>query len=82
MTSIGYSYLLPEKIAGFDETCDYMWELPTLQLAGGMTVSGLDSGRDNGDARVRGSWDFPVELSKVESIQFGEVVVPLKQEKK
>ena len=82
VTSIGYSYLLPEKIAGFDETCDYMWELPTLQLAGGMTVSGLDSGRDNGDARVRGSWDFPVELSKVESIQFGDVVVPLKQEKK
>ena len=53
-----------------------------LHLAGGMTIEGLDSGRDTSDPQIKGSWDLPVDLSKVESIQFGDVVVPLKQAKK
>ena len=82
VTSIGYSYLLPEELVGFHENCDYARELPVLRLAGGMTVEGIDAGHDGGDPQVKGSWDFPVDLSKVESIRFGDVVVPLKQAKK
>lgn len=82
VTSIGYSYLLPEELVGFHGNCDYDRELPVLHLAGGMTIEGLDSGRDTSDPQIKGSWDLPVDLSKVESIQFGDVVVPLKQAKK
>ena len=82
VTSIGYSYLLPDELVEFCENCDYDRELPVLHLAGGMTLNGLDSGHDFSDPQIKGSWDFPVDLSKVESIQFGDVVVPLKQAKK
>lgn len=83
VTSIGYSYLLPEKLLDYDYTkYGYDWEVPALQMTGGMTVGGIDSGRDGDDPKVKGSWDFPVDLSKVESIRFGDVVIPLEQPKK
>lgn len=82
VTSTGYSYLLPEELVGYHENYDYDRELPVLLLTGGMTLEGHDSGRDTSDPQVRGSWDFPVDLSKVESIRFGDVVIPLEKPKK
>ena len=82
VTSIGYSYLLPKELVGYHENYDYGRELPVLQLTGGMTLEGHDSGRDSSDPQVRGYWDLPVDLSKVEAICFGDVVVPLAQPKK
>lgn len=82
VTSIGYSYLLPDELVGFHENCDYDRKLPVLSLKDGMTIEGLDSGHDGSDPQVKGSWSLPVDLSKVESIQFGDVVIPLKQTKK
>ncbi len=34
------------------------------------------------DPQVKGSWELPVDLSKVEAILFGDVVITLEQPKK
>ncbi|WP_295755066.1 DUF4179 domain-containing protein [uncultured Oscillibacter sp.] len=80
VTSTGYSYVRPKDSVGFGV------DAPTLQMADDMTVMGYGSGPitpvEQEIKEVHGYWEFPVDLSKVESIQFGDVVVPLKQAKK
>ncbi len=51
-----------------------------LQMKDGAEFQAV--GRRRGLERTRCSWDFPVDLSKVESIRFGDVVIPLEKPKK
>lgn len=76
VTSTGFAYIHPL------ETEKYMEDGPELQLADGMVIAGHIGGRRGGEDLIRGSWDIPVDLSKVESIKFGDVVIPLEQSKK
>lgn len=50
-----------------------------LQMKDGTELHAV--GRSRGLERTRCSWDLPVDLSKVESIRFGDVVVPLEKPK-
>lgn len=51
-----------------------------LQMKDGAEFRAIGGRR--GLERTRCSWNFPVDLSKVESIRFGDVVIPLEQPKK
>ena len=84
VTSTGYSFIRPK-----DATPEYWIDAPVLQMAGGVTVNGYYAGSivaedpsERKDKEVHGYWEFPVDLSKVESIRFGDVVIPLEKPKK
>lgn len=76
VTSIGFSYTMPK------DATEFRFDMPSLRLKGGMTVEGTESVRSKSDEKRQGSWDLPVDLSKVESIRFGDVVIPLETPKK
>lgn len=80
VTSTGYSYVRPKDAAGFEV------DSTNLHMADDVTVMGYGSGPitpvEQEIKEVHGYWEFPVDLSKVESIRFGDVVVPLEKPKK
>lgn len=83
VTATGVSFLEPAwKDTG---TRSYVTSDVALQLKGGMEIPVSASG-PLGSASPGGTytrfWELPVDLSKAESIRFGDVVVPLEQPKK
>lgn len=76
VTSTGYRFDRPSDQEG--------WSIspPVLLLEGGVEINGNGAIQVYGDPETRGSWDIPVDLSKVESIRFGDVVIPLEHPKK
>lgn len=76
VTSTGYRF---ERPLGQDE---WTIEAPNLVLEDGTEIRGNGSFHIHGDSEMRGSWDIPVDLAKVESIRFGDVVIPLEEPKK
>lgn len=58
----------------------YEMEAPSLRLKGGMEISMFSGSSSEG--KMEYSWSIPVDLSKVESICFGNVVIPVEQPKK
>ena len=75
VTSTGYRFERPLGEEG--------WEIPSpeLLLKGGVDIQGGGANQIYGVPEMRGSWNIPVDLSQVESIRFGDVVVPLEQPK-
>ncbi len=59
-----------------------------LQLSGGREVKAVGMhGTWSGETEkspwvTRYNWELPVDLAKVESVRFGDVVIPLEQPKK
>lgn len=84
VTSTGYSFIRPKDAAG-----EFRIDAPVLQMAGNVTVNGYYSGSivavnpaEQKEKNVHGYWEFPVDIAKVESIRFGDVVIPLEKPKK
>lgn len=82
VTSIGYSYTIPKEAA------DFWFDSVSLRLKGDVTIQGTEAahvtvqGAEDAALKRQGTWDLPVDLSKVEAICFGDVAVPLEQLKK
>lgn len=76
VTSTGYRF---ERPLGEDG-----WQIPSpeLLLKGGVEIQGGGAIQTYGVPEMRGTWNIPVDLSKVEAIRFGDVVVPLSKPKK
>lgn len=75
-TSTGINYVLPR------EATDISGNILTLQLKDGVSVWGFDSAHTSSDLKRQGSWEVPVDLSKVESLLFNDVEIPLEQPEK
>ena len=79
VTSIGYSYTIPKEAA------DFWFDSVSLRLKGDVTIQGTEAahvtvqGAEDAALKRQGTWDLPVDLSKVEAICFGDVAIPLKQ---
>jgi len=77
VTSAGFTYIHPLEAEQYLED-----DVPVLQMADGMKITGHIGVHTYGEELIRGSWDIPVDLSKAESIHFGDVVIPLERPKK
>lgn len=73
VTSTGYRF---ERPLDQDE---WTIEAPNLVLEDGAEIRGNGSFHIHGVSEMRGSWDIPVDLAKVESIRFGDVIIPLEK---
>lgn len=73
VTSTGYRF---ERPLGQD---GWSIDSPELLLEGGVEVRGNIAMQIYENPEMRGSWDIPVDLSRVEAIRFGSVVIPLEQ---
>ncbi len=82
VTALGVSYVEDRKA---DEE-RYVVDDVALMLEGGVEIGSNSTGPvmadSDGEKLCTRCWELPVDLSKVESVRFGDVVIPLEQPKK
>lgn len=83
VTAMGISFIEPAW-EGAEER-KYATSDVAIQLKGGVEIASNGSGSlgamNEGEVFTR-SWELPVDLSKAESVRFGDVVIPLEQPQK
>lgn len=77
VTSTGFSYVLQLSPMEAANLSNHL----TIQLEDGVKVFGLESAHSGFDLKRQGSWEVPIDLSKVEALYFNRVEIPLEQPK-
>lgn len=78
ITPTGYSYVLQLSPMEAANLSNHL----TIQLEDGVSVQGLESAHSGFDLKRQGTWEVPIDLSKVEALYFNREEIPLEQPEK